>query len=329
MPGHRRAVAARRARPASAVAPRDRDLLAEDRAHAELERIERAGHAQPASGAHERPQRRGRARARCRSTVGSASRSNRRRTPATRCTSPSMSGRCTRRRSARSRGLVPHLDHAGRAAELDRAPVDAARRGRRPRRRGSRAARGTSSIARPRERRRGTERAARGRRRRRADRAGGAGRAARCGVNRKTSFITRFIWRTLLNPAAVATCVIGRSVSSSRRRAKWARRERATSLGVAPTCSSNRRRRWRALTPSRAASSSSVASSSAPSAMRAHRAAHELGRVDPARRRVRDRDGSAGTDGSPRPRPRPRTRTAACCGAAARRAARAGSRSRW
>ena len=82
----------------------DRDLLAEDRPHAELERIERARDAQPLRRAHERARGARRARGGGRSTFGSASRSNRRRTPATRCTSPSIAGRCTRRRSACSRG---------------------------------------------------------------------------------------------------------------------------------------------------------------------------------------------------------------------------------
>ena len=79
------------------------------------------------------------------------------------------------------------------------------------------------------------------------------------------SCIVRLNCRTLPNPAAKAMSVKLRSVSSRRRRAKCARRERATWSGVAPICSANSRRRWRALTPMRAASSFSVRWSRKPS----------------------------------------------------------------
>ena len=249
-------------------------------------------------------------------TLGSASRSNRRRTPATRCTSPSIAGRCARRRSACSLGTfhtsitpgAPSMSTVRRytlGVEIDR--LDA----------GDRARREEREQLVPRERRRGTGRAARARRRPRAGRA--ARRLARSslGVNWNTSCITRFIWRTLLNPAAAASCAIGRSVSSSSRRGevRAARtgdlaRRRADVLGeqaaqVARAHAEARREVVFGRAVERAVGDA------------AHRAAHELGRRDPTRLGRRDRDGSAGTAGSRRPRPRPRARTAACCGAAA------------
>ena len=54
-------------------------------------------------------------------------------------------------------------------------------------------------------------------------------------------------------------------VSSSRRFAKCSRRVWATAIGEAPTCCTNRRWRWRGPMPTRAASASTEASSSAPS----------------------------------------------------------------
>ena len=125
--------------------------------------------------------------------------------------------------------------------------------------------------------------------------------------------MTRLNWRTLLNPAAVATRAKGRSVSSSSRRAKWARRLRRD-LGRG---------------------GSDVNVEEAPQVTRAHpepgrervlggvvertvgdgaeRPAHELGSLDPTGARARDRADSGGTGGSPRPRPRPPTCTAGCC----------------
>ena len=55
-PADRFADGLRRAAPASAVGATDRHLLTEDRPHAELERVERPGHAQPTLCADERTQ---------------------------------------------------------------------------------------------------------------------------------------------------------------------------------------------------------------------------------------------------------------------------------
>ena len=54
---------------------------------------------------------------------GSASRSNRRRTPATRCTSPSIDGQVRAQAQRLLARHVPHLDHAGRAVDVGDAPV--------------------------------------------------------------------------------------------------------------------------------------------------------------------------------------------------------------
>ena len=264
-----RSRSARRAGPASVVAPRHRDLLAEDRADADLERVDRAGHAQPAGA----PRTSGRSvgsRARCgvdRRRVGveveqpadaarRGARARRRRGGAR--------AAAARRRS----GSSPHLDHA--------------RARRRARRCGGRrrASRSTRLDARDRARR--EEREHRVPRERRAVRhaqleaavgdeaVGQRGRRARssCGVNRNTSFITRFICRTLLNPAAVAT-LRHREVGV----VEQAPREVRAGATARPRPASRRRaveqaaEVARAHAEPRARASSSVAPSSAPSAM--------------------------------------------------------------
>ena len=74
--------------------------------------------------------------------------------------------------------------------------------------------------------------------------------------------------RTLANPADDATSCIGRLVSSIRRFANSTRLACATVSGDAPTCSRNKRRRWRSPIPSLAARAPTPSRSSAPSSIK-------------------------------------------------------------
>ena len=148
------------------------------------------------------------------------------------------------------------LDDARIAVDEDRAPVTSLPK--RARRRESLALRSTPIVAsqssRPRNPRRSgrppstTSRSALRR----------FARSAR-GEARKISRQARLNWRKLPKPVASAISSIGRSVSSSRRRAKCARAERANPSGVTPRLAAKSRRRCRGDTPSRAPSCRSFA----------------------------------------------------------------------
>ncbi len=121
---------------------RDRDLLAEDGAHAHLERVDRAGNAHAAAGANQRPQG---------PVAGEGGVDDGR--VGVEVEEPPHAGEEVHESVERGEvhadaqrgtlGLVPHLDHARRVAELDHAAVHARRRGRSSRLPGWRAARGT------------------------------------------------------------------------------------------------------------------------------------------------------------------------------------------
>jgi hypothetical protein len=93
------------------------------------------------------------------------------------------------------------------------------------------------------------------------------GRRISPGDLRYTSANTVLKRRRLLNPARMATSVIGKSVSSSSRLARCTRAVFATCTGLAPKCRANSLVRWRAPTPTRLANISTEAfsPSSAPS----------------------------------------------------------------
>ena len=241
----------------------DRDLLADDGAHGELEAVERAGHAQPGS------RRAPAAPARAAIAAGSQPRSNACRTRASTAGTTRASDGDNDDRSACARAAPADLDRARRAAVAARAIASVRAYGV-ARRRVS-----TPSIARAREERRASRpsRTAGGTRARTpapsAARAGArasrAGATAASGSAARNSALKR---RTLAKPLASATSVTGSAVSVSSRFASSSRCVCAYSIGDTPNSASKTRRRWRLVTPTRAARPSMPPSSSTPSSIR-------------------------------------------------------------
>ena len=179
MPAHRLADRARRARP-PAPSPAPTDTCWPRIARTPSSNGSSApGTRRPSRGAHERPQVRVTRRAAGRSTFGSASRSNKRRTPATRCTRPSIAGQVraqVQRLLARARPTPRSRRARRRCRRCGGTPSPSRSTASTP---GiARGARNASSVG-PRERRAVRARGARARRRPRAGRARAAWRAAR------------------------------------------------------------------------------------------------------------------------------------------------------
>ena len=240
-------------------------------------------------------------------TFGSASRSNRRRTPATRCTRPSIEGRCARRRSACSRGTshtsitpgAPSMSAMRRytpRVEIDR--LDA----------GDRAGREEREQLAPRERR--PVRNAQLEPAVDHEPVGHAALGAQLGRRELEHLVHHPVHladaveagrgRDLRHRQVGVVEQAAREVRAPRPRDLARRRAdvlREQSPQVARAHAEARREIVFGRVVERAVGDA------------VHGAAHELGRGDPARARARDRDGSAGTAGSRRPRPRPGART--------------------
>ena len=188
---------------------------------------------------------------------GSASRSKRRRTRDTIWWTPSKPGSRTESRS----WLVPA---AGRTSSV---PSPAPRRT--VRRYASPSTCSTPCVARAARKSSSARQSSGARNASRSESAGSAatpGRRLRSaeGGAPKLARIEWLNWRTLAKPAAKAISASGRSLSSSRRRARWVRRARAMAPGATPMCVVKSRPRWRAPMPSRAAKASRSSSSRAP-----------------------------------------------------------------
>ena len=282
-------------------------LLAEDRAHRELEPSHAPGTRRPgrrftsgASAALSREMR-GRSRADRRRDRTAAARA-RRASGVRRAREPQREHRVCALR------LGAHGERADRVAELERAPIAAARR--RPRRRASRAPRGTRA-ARP-------SRAA-------ADTAAGARappRVAAARVAPRAQLARRRAEgraHRVIELAQAAEARRERDVrrSSGRSRRAGAARSargcaRATAAGRAPRWLSKSRRSWRPPTPSRDAKASTSSSSSAALRDQPQRArAPPPGSPPRPACRARSPGGSAGTAGSRPPAPRRRRRRSA------------------
>ena len=226
----------------------DRDLLAEDRAHRDLEAVEGAGHAQAGTRVGERAQR-------LRDLVGMRTRD---RTAASRATSTGGSAlgerRARPRRAARCCAATARPRSSPRApcrrrCDAHRAAIAAASRP--PRRPRSRAARGMRA-SRP-SRRAGDSassnvEARRVGARRRARVAAQLARAS-CGSACGRASLKR---RRLAKPLAIATSMTGSAVSVSRRLASSRRCVCAYSTGATPNSCWKTRRRCRSVTPRRA-----------------------------------------------------------------------------
>ena len=149
------------------------------------------------------------------------------------------------------------------------------------------------------------------------------------GVARKMSRQARLSWRTLPKPLAKATSATVRSVSSRRRRAKWAAaRARqlvgrdAEVLGEQPAQVAGGHAEPGAEVVLGALVEGAVAD-------HAHGPAHELRAAEDGTGAACGRAGSAGRPGTRRPRRPPPCRRCGRCRASAGPDSRAGSRCRW
>ena len=187
---------------------------------------------------------------------GSASRSNRRRARATSHWIPSRRGQRQRQLDLRGVRQRPQRQRTHLGADGDRAPVAVP------------STASTPGIARSARKPSSAVQSSGGRYARRRRSPAGTSRRRRPrsarGDSRNVARIAWLNWRTLAKPAEIATSTMRRSVSSSRRRARWTRVARATAPGAAPRCASKSRRRCRPLTPRRSANDSMSSSSRAP-----------------------------------------------------------------
>ena len=137
-------------------------------------------------------------------------------------------------------------------------------------------------------------------------RAGSRPRRSPAGLRAKTRRTVASNERRLEKPAAKATSVTGSDVDASSTRAVWARRDRASTCGPAPTRSTRTRCSRRSLKPSRAASPRTPSRSTRPSPIR---------RI--ARATASERPSQAGDPGTASGRQRRQARKPASCAAAA------------
>ena len=239
-----------------------RHLLADDRAHAELEAVDASGHAQSGARAHERRQR---------AILGELGRDGERvgvqvEQPAAARDGRGQVAQVGEAQLARTTRVAGReRDHGGPVLERERAAIggaldllDARDRARRQERRAAsrrRTARGRAAAARSRPA---------------PPRRGGSGEhasAAPSACGRRSPRTVSLNCRTLPKPAPTATCANGSSVDSISVRADCARCALASATGPAPSSPTRMRFSWRSEKWRRAASPPTPSRSTAPSAI--------------------------------------------------------------